>query len=368
MQSMSAHQRYQAFMRFQAVDRVPLVEWGPWESTVANWMAETGQPRDHVLAFRGERDPEDLPAIDFSMQPPFQERVVAEDETTVTRIDRMGLTCRQLKRQPETSMPEFVGSPVQTRGDWDRIKRRLDPHTPGRYPADWAQRVARWQERRPILRLYGLVANYYGGPSLFGFARMLLGPERVLYAFYDEPDMVHDMMETATEFSLDMVARALREAPVTLVQFWEDMCYRNGPLISPGLFREFMLPRYKRITRAIRDAGVDILFVDSDGNVAELIPLWLEAGINGVFPMEQAAGNDLHAYRKVYGRDLLMAGGIDKRVLARGPDAIDRELEDKIPLALQGGYVPHVDHSVPPDVPYGHFRYYWDKKKRMLGI
>jgi len=176
------------------------------------------------------------------------------------------------------------------------------------------------------------------------------------------------MMETATEFSMAMLRKALQEAPVTLVQFWEDMCYRGGPLISPDMFRTFMMPRYKRITDLIRSLNVDIIFVDSDGKVDELIPLWLESGINGVFPMEQAAGNDIHAYRRKFGRNLLMSGGIDKRALARGKDAIDQELKDKLSLVDKGGYVPTVDHSIPPDVSYDNFCYYWKQKKRLLGM
>ena len=365
---MTPHQRYLAFMRFQPVDRPPLSEWGPWESTVASWMVETGRSRDDLLGYQRECDPDGSAHVDFSMLPPFEERVLGEDKTSVTRVDRMGLVYREFKEAPETSMPEFLAFPVRNRDDWQQIKRRFDPDTPGRYPADWADRVAVWRRDEPILRLYGFVATYYGGPSLFGFARMLLGDEQVLYAFHDDPALVHDMMETATEFALAMLARALGEAPITVAHFWEDMCYRTGPLISPAMFREFMLPRYKRITRAIRDAGVDIIFVDSDGNVAELLPLWIEAGINGVFPMEQAAGNDLHAYRKRYGTSLLMSGGIDKRALAAGRASIDRELDDKIPLALAGGYVPTIDHSIPPDVPYENFRYYWARKKQLLGV
>ena len=105
---------------------------------------------------------------------------------------------------------------------------------------------------------------------------------------------------------------------------------------------------------------------DSDGKVDELIPLWLESGINGIFPMEQAAGNDIHAYRRKFGRNLLMTGGIDKRALARGKAAIDRELKDKLSLVDKGGYVPTVDHSIPPDVSYDNFCYYWKQKKRLL--
>ena len=364
---MTAHERYQAFMRFAPVDRCPLREWPPWPATLARWKRETGLDDSALLQIYQECDPEHSTGVDFSMMPPFEERVVCEDEETITKTDRMGLTYREFKVNPETSMPEFVGFPVKNENDWQDIKRRFDPSSPGRYPRDWKQLVEKWKMENPILRLYGFVANYYGGPSLFGFVRMLVGDERALYIFHDDPKMVHDMMETATEFSIAMLQKALKEAPVTVVQFWEDMCYRGGPLISPAMFREFMLPRYKRITEVIRGLGADIIFVDSDGKVEELIPLWLEAGINGVFPMEQAAGNDLYAYRRKYGKNLLMTGGIDKRVLAQDKAAIDRELELKVPLAAQGGYIPMLDHSIPPDVPYENFQYYWMKKKKMLG-
>ena len=138
--------------------------------------------------------------------------------------------------------------------------------------------------------------------------------------------------------------------------------------ISPAMFRDFMLPRYRRITDLVRARGCDTIFVDSDGDVSQLIPLWLEAGINGVYPMEVAAGMDVGRLRQEYGRDLLMTGGIDKRALAQGPQAIDAELKRRMPVAEQGGYVPHLDHAVPHDVPYEAFCYYWDRKKEYLGI
>ena len=113
---------------------------------------------------------------------------------------------------------------------------------------------------------------------------------------------------------------------------------------------------------------IEAIFVDSDGNIEELIPLWLEAGINGMYPLEVAAGMDAVKLRREYGRDLLMTGNIDKRVLARDKAAIDRELEAKMPLASQGGFIPHLDHSIPHDVPYENFAYYWERKKELLGI
>jgi uroporphyrinogen decarboxylase len=365
---MTPHERFQACMRFQAFDRPPLLEFGPWNTTVREWMRQTGKDQGYVLAWHRECDAQELVPVDFGLLPRFEEVVLAEDAETVARRNPMGLTVREFKRNPDTSMPEFVAAPVQSRADWERLKARLDPQAPGRYPDDFAARVQRWTESKPILRLYGIVASYYGGPSLFGFARMLLGEERVLYAMHDDPDLVQDMMETATQFSIAVLARALAEAPVTLVQFWEDMCFRGGPLISPEMVRRFMVPRYRRITEAVRRAGVDLIFLDSDGDVAQLVPLWLDSGINGVFPMEQAAGNDLHAYRRQYGRRLLMTGGIDKRALAQGRRAIDEGLDRQIGLAFEGGYVPTLDHAIPPDVTYDSFMYYWRRKKQLLGV
>ena len=195
---------------------------------------------------------------------------------------------------------------------------------------------------------------------------MLVGEEEVLYMFYDDPEMVNDMMETAVEFFIKILKKSLNEAPLTYIQFWEDMCYKGGSLISPAMVREFMVPRYKRITETIHNAGHDLIILDSDGNVKDLIPLWLESGINGVFPMEQAAGNDLYFYRKEYGRDLIITGGIDKRILAEDQQAIAKELDKKISLAFEGGYVPTIDHSIPPDISVKNFMYYWEMKEKLI--
>ena len=355
-------------MRFEPVDRPPLLEWPPWETTTRAWMEETGKDREYVLQYLNECDATASTGINFGMLPPFPERVIAEDADSATMQDRMGKIHRQFRRNPETSMPEYIGSPVREPGDWDAVRQRLIPDVQARYPTDWRERVERWQREKPILKQYSAAASYYGGPSLYGFVRMLVGQEQALYLFYDNPALVHDMMETATGFFVRILERSLREAPLTLVQFWEDMCYRSGPMISPSMVREFMAPRYRRITAAIRGAGHDIIMLDSDGDVKELIPLWLESGINGVFPMEQAAGNDVHVYRREYGRDLLMTGGFDKRTLTQGERAIDEELDARVALAFQGGYVPTVDHSIPPDVPFRSFMYYWKRKKRLLGV
>ena len=359
---MTPHERFLACMRFQPTDRAPLWEWGPWPSTLRRWQREALGADNNPPQY-AEYDAKFMCDVDLWMLPRFTEEILAEDEGYITRRTDRG-TIERRPRSPDTmSMPEHLEYPVESRADWEALEPRFDPADANRFPADWPQQCARWRCEGPVLLLQGPRA-----PSLFGFVRELLGPERAFYALYDEPDLVHDMMEFNAEFIASLLPRVLDQAPITSLFFWEDMCYRSGPLISPAMFREFMLPRYRRITDLARSRGIDVIFVDSDGDVTELIPLWLEAGINGIYPMEVAAGNDLVELRREYGRDLLMTGGIDKRVLARDRRAIDDELAARIPLAEQGGYIPHIDHGIPHDVPYENFAYYWERKKELLGI
>ena len=359
---MRPHERFLACMHFQEVDRVPLWEWGPWESTLRRWQRKELGAGNSPPQY-AECDTRVLCGVDLWMLPRYEEKVLTEDEFFITRRTDRGVVHRRQKSPDEMSMPEFIEFPVKSRRDWDQLECRFDATDARRFPPDWPARCQGWNDEEPVLVFQGPRA-----PSLFGFVRELMGPERTLYAFYDEPTLVHDMMETYTVFVIGLLSRVIDSAPLTSIFFWEDMCYRSGPLISPEMFRTFMLPRYKRITELARSRGVDTIFVDSDGDVSQLIPLWIEAGINGVYPMEVAAGMDVQQLRKEYGQDLLMTGGIDKRVLAESRDAIDKELRLKMPVAEKGGYVPHLDHSIPHDVSYEAFAYYWRRKKEFLGI
>jgi uroporphyrinogen decarboxylase len=136
------------------------------------------------------------------------------------------------------------------------------------------------------------------------------------------------------------------------------MAFNNGPLISPKHVEKLMVPNYRRVNETLRSRGVDIIGVDSDGKLDKLIPLWLEGGINFVYPNEVAAGNDVAALRQQFGREMRLVGGIDKRELAKGRDAIGKELERRLPLIADGGYLPSVDHSVPPDISFDNYLAY----------
>lgn len=169
-----------------------------------------------------------------------------------------------------------------------------------------------------------------------------MGLEGMCYALLDDPGLIEEMCEFHTDFILRLIRRAVEEVDVDYVNFWEDMAYRGGSLISPAHVRRYMLPGYRRIAHLLRSHGIDLLFVDSDGNIEQLIPIWLEAGINGVWPLEVAAGMDPLALRREYGKDLLLVGGIDKGALRHTtslPSRPSRDRKKKGPsgAAGQGG-------------------------------
>jgi uroporphyrinogen decarboxylase len=178
--------------------------------------------------------------------------------------------------------------------------------------------------------------------------------------------MMLDINNYLADFWIALFEPVLREVQVDALLIWEDMCYRGGPLISPEMFRKFILPGYRKVASFARGQGIKVINVDSDGDVWKLIPLWVEGGVNVLYPFEVAAGMNVVAVRERFPR-LGIMGGIDKRALIAGKEAIDRELEARVPFMLKhGGYVPTVDHLVPPDVSFENFRYYREKLNGMI--
>ena len=159
---------------------------------------------------------------------------------------------------------------------------------------------------------------------------------------------------------------AFEHLDLDFVYVWEDIAFNNGPLVSPRLFEEFITPYYKQVTGFLKEHGIDIIFVDTDGDCQLLIPGFLEAGVTGLYPLEVRAGMDIVELRKQYPR-LLMQGGLDKTKVAEGRRAIDVELEAKLPFMLsRGGYIPFCDHMVPPDVSWDNFLYYRERVRQYV--
>ena len=292
----------------------------------------------------------------YSLVPAFAEEVLHEDADTRTVRDEAGVTKRVFRRHAESTMPQWLDYPVKSRRDFEELKRRLDPASPERYPADWDAFAEWWRGREVPL---GLGPGSFYGHTL----QRWIGTERLLMLFCDDPAFVEEMLEFLEGFFLELLQRFLApDGPLggrvrfDFASFGEDIAYKGRSFLSPSMFRRFIQPHYVSIVQLLRASGIEVIFVDSDGYIGELIPLWLEVGINGFSPLEVAAGMEAMVLRREYGDKIILAGGIDKRALNRGGEAIEAEIDRARALLDLGRYFPAADHSVPPDVPYGNFR------------
>jgi uroporphyrinogen decarboxylase len=199
----------------------------------------------------------------------------------------------------------------------------------------------------------------YGGmQGFFNTPRRYVGLERLMVTFYDDPKLIKDMIGDAVDLLIAIYDPVLSDIGGDYAMISEDICYKAGCFISPAMFREFMLPAYQKMTGFYRDHGIHTILVDSDGDVTGLIPLLIEGGVTGLHPFEVTGNCDIVEVRRAFPRFQIL-GGIDKKKVAAGKAAIDEELERKVPFVFKGGgFVPFIDHSVPPDISWENFRYY----------
>ncbi len=302
-------------------------------------------------------------SIDLGPLPRFYREDIDKGDGWVTRRTEHGVI-EKLLTGHDFFMPGYLQHPVQTPEDWKDYEKRLDPHDLRRYPKSWGPEFIDGlrQSEEPV----GICFH-----GLFAFGRELMGTTNFLMAFYDHPELVERMMNQRVEFLIEAMKPAVETLKSDIdYAFWhEDMAFRNGPFISPAFFRQFMLTGYKRLADFFLGNGIKLIWLDCDGDFRPLIPLYCEAGINGLWPLEAAAGIDAISLRKEYGRDFVLAGNIDKRILVSGSrDAIRDEVERKLGFFKEdGGFVISLDHSVSPDIPFDVFRYYVETVKSYIG-
>ncbi len=360
-------------MNYQPVDRVPNHEVGIWAQTRHRWREE-GMPVDdyHWDWFTGaphwDLDPREYIPLRTDMIPPYEVKVLRREGETEIIQGRNGVVSKSLitgtVEGMRASMDEFLSYPVTTREDFADVKRRFRPSTPSRHAAYWREfLVPGWKLREHPLVL---------GPncSVLGYywrAREWMGTENLSYAWYDEPEMMHEMMEFITDFTIEVCRPILESgARPDYVFINEDLSMKNGPLLSPDTYREFILPELKRLVAWFKSSGVRWVVIDTDGNCELVIPPFLEAGVDGIWPLERASDMDPVAIRRKFGRDLRLWGAVDKRELAKDPAAIDAHLRTFQPRIAEGGFIPTVDHLVPPDVSLANFDHYMSRKRQLL--
>ncbi len=356
---MNNREKFHEFCNFQPVDTPPIMISDLWEATRQRWEQEA-LPRDVNLYEYFDIESLNTKMIDIVpvFHPPFAEQILEEHDGYVTKINGRGV--KEKNFADKTSMPEFLEYPVKTPDDICWLREKLDFNSPGRIAPGWREKAIVHQKNGGLLMC--------NGGMYFAFLNEHAGTETLLYMYFDSPDFIHEVNELQCSLCENILNTVLPEIDLDFIGYHEDMAYKNGSLISPELFKEFMTPYYRRITSITSKYGANFHWMDSDGDIRELIPLWLECGISLIGPMEVAAGMNPVELRKEYGHDLMMYGGFDKRILSSSKAAIIAELERLRPVIEGGGYLPACDHAVPPDVPFENYCCFIEALKSIYGI
>jgi|TARA_B100000315_G_scaffold95979_3_gene88147 uroporphyrinogen decarboxylase len=359
--SMTDRERFNRQMHYASVDRCFNMEFGYWNENFDRWplFADNGVTNnweaDQFLAF------DTIKGISGSiwMHPVYPARVVEERKHTKVIVNPDGLLAEVPKDDHDT-IPHFLQASVTTPDDWKRCKeerfRRDDPHR--------RIDVEKLKQRHPASRDYPLGVNC---GSMIGKIRDMLTFEGLAYACYDYPDMVEDMVETCCLLVEDSLDELLPHFDLDYAFGWEDICFKSGPLITLDFFTEVVVPRYKRIGSKLKAAGIDLWYTDCDGDVRPLLPGFLEAGINCLFPYEVNSCVHPAELMSQYSGELRIMGGFDKLEMIKGRQAIKNYMESLTPLVERGGFIPFCDHRCPPDVDPDDYVYYLDLKQAMFG-
>ena len=366
-------QRFIDTLKFRGVDRIPFMEICLWGQTTERWIGE-GMPASVNTAFMHRGDSHfglegyETVHIDTALpRPSIEGTVIAEEEETVLFLDEFGRTRRAFK--PGTaggmrmSMDTYLDFAVKDFPSWEAFKPRYQGPIEERYPADWAAATEMARTTHRPLTLLNPLAGTFG---FYSMLRNWMGTENLSYLFYDNAPLIEECLEFLCEYAIRVLTPAVEQVKFDFYYIHEDMSFKNGPLVSPPMFRRLFLPHYQRFVKFLRRHGVEIILVDTDGNPEVLLPLFIEADVDGFGPVERAAEMDPLDIRRKFGKEICMIGGVDKREIAKGRAEIDAEVHRLAPLIEEGGFIPTIDHAIPPDVSLENFRYYLQVKRKMI--
>ena len=360
--TMTARERFNNQMHYRPFDRCFNMEFGYWEENFKQWdiFVRNGITTNGQADLFFNFDRIDVVAGCIWMNPPFESKVVSRTATTEIWMNPDGLLA-EVPKDGHDTIPHYIKATIVTPDDWKRCKaerfRRDDP----------ARKVdvGAMKKAYPPDRDYPLGVNC---GSMIGHVRNMLTFEGLAYATYDYPEMVEEMVETSCLLVEDFLDQVLGEIDFDYASGWEDICFKNGPIVSVDFFRDVVTPRYKRIGDRLHAHGIDLWYTDCDGVVSPIMPYLLAGGINCLFPFEVNGCAHPGELLREHGRELRIMGGVDKMVLARGPKDIKEYLKSLAPYVERGGFIPFCDHRCPPNVRPEYYLYYLDLKEKLFGM
>ena len=289
--------------------------------------------------------------VNLLFHPMFDVEIIEEDDDQLIYRDVEGVKKQFLK--DSANYPSPLEYPITDRESWENLKReRLNTDDiKGRFPEHWDSLLQEYRNRDYPLVLGGFMCGY------FGTLANLMGYENLFYNYYDDPDLIHDIQQTFTDLWIAVYSEILTQVDVDMYIFWEDISAGTGSMVSPALMREYMVPYYKQMTDFLRGRGIKAIFVDTDGDCFDIIPIFLEGGVTGMYPIEASCGMDILQVRNTF-PDLQVMGGIPKFEISHGKKRIDEILEPVKKMLKKGGYIPFGDHLISPGVHWEDFKYY----------
>lgn len=304
-------------------------------------------------------DTQQLVDVNFLFYPMFDVKIEEDTDDALIYWDIDGV--KKIFNKKTGVLPTPLDYPVYDWDSWNKIKaERLNPlDIKKRFPENWKEKIREYRFRDYPLGVGGLPFG------VFGTLAHIMGYENLFCAYYEEPELVHDIISTFTDLWIEIISEILKDVEIDFIQFWEDISGTYGPMVSPNTMREFMVPYYKRITDFGRAHGIPLFIVDTDGDCNQIIPVFLDGGINVMYPFEVHAGMDVLKVRTQY-PGLACTGGINKMAVLEGPKKIDELLAHVRETLKVGGYIPHGDHFIPPEVDFDSFCYYRNRLNEII--
>jgi hypothetical protein len=356
-------QEYLGHMTFQQNARPLFTEiFGPLVGLKEEWLEQGASDSElDFSAFRYRCEGRGFLPVNTGLDGGFPERILEENEQFLLFRDALGRTMKLSKGNATLPLPQDY--PVKSMQDWLKIKPWYT-FSENRLAGGWEAAARRYLKEDRVV-----CVSIPGG---FDEPRQLLGEENLCLAYYQQPELVKDILATIGETAFRVLERVSAHVQVDLLFVHEDMAGKSGPLIGPKLVREFINPYYSKIWEMLQERGARLFDQDSDGDMNPVIAVFLEAGVNCMHPMEPAANMDVVCIRQQYGNRLAFYGGIDKHALRKGRAVIEAELEYKIPpMVHSGGCVIALDHRIPNGTPLENYRYYikraWEIMEKECG-
>lgn len=356
-------EEYLDHMTFKSNQRPMFTEiFGPIIGLKEEWEMQGATPEElDFSAFKYRCEARGSIPVNTGMMGGYPSQILEETEEYTISRDSLGRTMKLSKSAATLPLP--MDYPVRNMDDWLRIKPFYE-FSEARFGKNWEDIARRHIEAKRVVCV--------GIPGGFDELRQLMGVETLCVAYYEQPDLVHDILDTIGDTAFRVLDRVSAIAQVDLLSVHEDMAGKSGPLAGPKQVVEFIKPYYRRIWDMLADRGARLFDQDSDGDMNSVIPAFLDAGVNCMHPMEPAANMDIVKIREKYGAKLAFYGGIDKHVLRRSQEEIVAELEYKIPPMIKtGGCVLALDHRIPNGTPLENYRFYikkvWEIIERETG-